>query len=297
MSCFPNSIPRCQHIKVNGTQCGSPALHRNRFCYFHKKWHGERVKINLGRARRAASAIDLPVLEDANSVQVALMQVMRLIISGRLDTKAAGLLLYALQTASLNLKHTMFEPYETKVIIDPRNVADTPLGEDPWSEDDYEDIEYEDDEVEDEDDDEEEDEEEEGRGQLSAEEQDAAEKEFLLRYLSQEEDERKRKQPAGVADVDLARFDHEDKATWAAMDAATRQRMVDEHKVPLKKEPPDPDKRWKTHFLAMQRRAAAAQSLERKPVEGERRETAGTPPQNVLVPAGGGGPAGKNGSG
>jgi hypothetical protein len=33
MSSYPN---RCQHIKINGTQCGSPALRRNRFCFFHK---------------------------------------------------------------------------------------------------------------------------------------------------------------------------------------------------------------------------------------------------------------------
>jgi hypothetical protein len=33
MSSYPNSIPRCEHIKVNGTQCGSPALRSNHFCF------------------------------------------------------------------------------------------------------------------------------------------------------------------------------------------------------------------------------------------------------------------------
>jgi len=114
MSSYPN---RCQHIKVNGTQCGSPALRRNKFCFFHKKWHEQRILVNAGHARRAR-AIDLPVLEDANSIQVALMQIMRMTMGGQLDTKQAGLLLYALQTASFNLRHTNFEPFMHNVILD-----------------------------------------------------------------------------------------------------------------------------------------------------------------------------------
>src|ERR1700724_855290 len=110
MSSYPNSIPRCEHIKVNGTQCGSPALRRNHFCYFHKRWHETRIVLNANRARRGRAALDLPVLEDANSIQVSLMQVMRLILNGQVDPKTAGLLLYALQTASSNLSRINFEP-------------------------------------------------------------------------------------------------------------------------------------------------------------------------------------------
>jgi len=139
MSLYPRSIPRCQHIKVNGTQCGSPALRRNRLCYFHKSWQQTRIVLGANRARRAPAVFDLPMLEDANSIQVALMQVMRLILSGQIDAKNAGLLLYALQTASSNLARTNFEPtIKTRVVIDPRTVAQTPLGEDPWRREDYE---------------------------------------------------------------------------------------------------------------------------------------------------------------
>ena len=152
MSSYPASIPRCQHLKINGTQCGSPALRRNQFCYFHKKWHDNRVVLNGTRARSARVALDLPVLEDANSIQVALMQVMRLILGGQIDSKAAGLLLYALQTASSNLARTNFEPtIKTHVVIDPRSVRETPLGEDPWCKADFEEEEedeYQDDESE-----------------------------------------------------------------------------------------------------------------------------------------------------
>ena len=139
MSLYPASIPRCEHLRVNGTQCGSPALRRNHFCYFHKRWQETRIVLNANRARRGRAALDLPVLEDANSIQVSLMQVMRLILSGQLDPKTAGLLLYALQTASSNLSRTNFEPViKTRVVIDPRTVDQTPLGEDPWCEEDFE---------------------------------------------------------------------------------------------------------------------------------------------------------------
>ena len=133
MAFYPDCIARCQHIKINGTQCGSPALRRNRFCYFHKRWSDQRIRLNSARARSKCAALDLPVLEDANSIQVALMQVMRLLASNQLDHKTAGLLLYALQTASVNLRNTDFEPrMKTRVVINPKDVSQTTLNEDPW---------------------------------------------------------------------------------------------------------------------------------------------------------------------
>jgi len=148
MSIYPASIARCQHLKINGTQCGSPALKRNHFCFFHKRWHETRIVLNANRARcRARVALDLPVLEDANSVQVSLMQVMRLILSGQLDSKTAGLLLYALQTASSNLSRINFEPaVKTRVVIDPRTVGQTLLGDNPWCIEDFEEEEEDDEE-------------------------------------------------------------------------------------------------------------------------------------------------------
>ena len=146
MSLYPDNIPRCEHVKINGTQCGSPALKRNHFCYFHKRWQETRIVLNANRARRGRAALDLPVLEDANSIQVSLMQIMRLILSGQMDTKTAGLLLYALQTASSNLSRINFEPaVKTRVVIDPRTVDQTPLGEDPWRREDFEEEEAEED--------------------------------------------------------------------------------------------------------------------------------------------------------
>lgn len=136
MSIF--SIPRCQHLKVNGTQCGSPALKRNRFCFFHKRFQEERIKLNGDRARHGRASLYLPVLEDANSIQVSLMQIMRLLASRQIDAKIASLLLYALQTATFNLRHLNIEPTHIEdVVIDRRTIDQTCIGCDQWSEEDF----------------------------------------------------------------------------------------------------------------------------------------------------------------
>jgi hypothetical protein len=135
---MPNFPNRCQHIKVNGTQCGCPALRRNKLCYFHKRHHEERLTLNADRARRRRNVtIDLPVLEDANAIQVSLMQIMRLLVAGQIEGKTAGLLLYALQTASANLSRTMFEPYIRSIVVDPANIAETRLGAQAWDDSDF----------------------------------------------------------------------------------------------------------------------------------------------------------------
>ncbi len=132
---------QCQHIKSNGEFCGSPSLRGRNYCYFHLTHIGRRLRAerqfqqsqvsvqrqdaNLGHqhqqhANPSASsgqalgrqpanlgdvggALELPALEDNNSIQIALMQVIDAILHNRLDNKRAGLVLYALQTASSNL--------------------------------------------------------------------------------------------------------------------------------------------------------------------------------------------------
>jgi len=94
----------CQHIKANGIPCGSPPWGRRRYCYFH-------AEMRLRARRRAAKpACQFPLLEDANSIQIAIMQTIDDLAHNRIDRKQAALLLYGFQTASLNLRHTNFEP-------------------------------------------------------------------------------------------------------------------------------------------------------------------------------------------
>lgn len=109
---------QCEHIKTNGEFCGSPAMRGRLHCYFHLTLIGRRLRAERAHERAAAKStamaatvLDLPPLEDANSIQVALMQVVDAILHNRLDSKRAGLVLYALQTASSNLaRGADFEP-------------------------------------------------------------------------------------------------------------------------------------------------------------------------------------------
>jgi len=119
MSQYPVTVRRCQHIKVNGIQCGSPAMRDERRCFFHEQ--------SLVRSRRdllfnEPGISQLDSLEDANSIQLALAEVMRLVITDGIDRPTASLLLRILRTAALNVKFTSFEPKPTQVVVDPNSV-------------------------------------------------------------------------------------------------------------------------------------------------------------------------------
>jgi hypothetical protein len=70
---------------------------------------------------------------------IALMQVMRLLLSQQIDHKTASLMLYALQTASTNLRMTNFKPRVHYVVLHPADAANTPLQSDVWDDEDFED--------------------------------------------------------------------------------------------------------------------------------------------------------------
>jgi hypothetical protein len=131
MALYPNRILRCQHIKMNGTQCGSPSLRETRFCYYHIRYHWPELEVLEDKLEFHHS---LPTLEDANSIQISLAKVMEQLIMQEIDHKTAALMLYALQTASMNLKRTSLEPeLPTQVVIDRQSVARRPLGASAWS--------------------------------------------------------------------------------------------------------------------------------------------------------------------
>lgn len=98
----------CEHVKPNGTFCGSPALRGRDYCFFHLNCLGRKLQRQKAAQLGDATPLELPPLENADAIQVALMQVTQAILDGRLDRKRAGLVLYALQTASSNLRYTKF---------------------------------------------------------------------------------------------------------------------------------------------------------------------------------------------
>ena len=94
-----SQVPRCQHIKADGLRCGSPAMNHGAFCFFHTDV----------RLRRRHKRIPLPIVEDANSVQLALNQIAARIMDESIDLKRSGQLLYFLQLSSQNIARTRFE--------------------------------------------------------------------------------------------------------------------------------------------------------------------------------------------
>lgn len=133
MAVYPVEIRRCQHIKTRGTQCGSPALREEKFCYYHSQTRPERVKVP-GEGGLTGGEVVMPVFEDGHSIQTVVRQVAMMVLEGKIESKKAGLVLYALQIASSNLKRLDEEkPFPVQVVVDQEKVAETPLGMTPWS--------------------------------------------------------------------------------------------------------------------------------------------------------------------
>lgn len=98
-----HDAPRCQHIKLNGQRCAAPALRGDNHCHFHN-----RIQFRALNAEDAEPF--LPFVEDATSLQFALMRVMRLLQIGHsIEYKRCALLLYSLQIAASNLNAFMAE--------------------------------------------------------------------------------------------------------------------------------------------------------------------------------------------
>jgi hypothetical protein len=131
MPTYPMTIRRCQHIKVNGIQCGSPAKRNEMHCFFHEQCRLMSRKINMKYSEHGI--INLPTLEDANSIQLGLAEVMRLLVTSQIDHRTASLLLRTLRIAAVNVRFTSFEPKPTHVVIDPACVENRPLRATAWS--------------------------------------------------------------------------------------------------------------------------------------------------------------------
>jgi len=92
---------QCRHIFADGHRCGSACLRQEEFCYYH---HTTRRPVENPRRRRSRqSQFDLPLPEDRTAIQSSIGEVLRRIASNEIDSKRAGLLLYGLQIASINL--------------------------------------------------------------------------------------------------------------------------------------------------------------------------------------------------
>ena len=127
----------CRHIKTNGRRCQSPSLGQSAFCYFHSRLHRRHKNLvetapvlheNQSDARSSTTEtpqfvsesapleLDLPPLEDVESIQVSISLLIAALARNRIDSKRAAVLLYGLQLASTNARSITIEPYAPSVI-------------------------------------------------------------------------------------------------------------------------------------------------------------------------------------
>ncbi|WP_353065893.1 hypothetical protein RBB77_06825 [Tunturibacter psychrotolerans] len=136
----------CRHIKTNGRRCKSPSLGLSAFCYFHSRLlrrHKHLVEnatvLPVNHPKPQASAaetpqylpeavpleLDLPPLEDVESIQVSISLLVAALARNRIDSKRAAVLLYGLQLASTNARSVTIEPAAASIV---RTLARTKSG-------------------------------------------------------------------------------------------------------------------------------------------------------------------------
>jgi hypothetical protein len=103
---------QCRHIFTDGHRCGSPTLlletptdnhtHED-FCYYHHTTRRPQPRARAVHEDPTQTAFALPLPEDRSAIQSAIGQVLAHIAANTLDARRAGLLLYGLQIAALNL--------------------------------------------------------------------------------------------------------------------------------------------------------------------------------------------------
>ena len=110
----------CTHDFPGGHRCASPALRGQAFCYYHHPTRKRVPNPNERRARRMARrAFAVTVPTSPIELQLTLSEIMLRLAANQIDTRRAGLLLFALQIARQNLptlsqsETNLLEPFST----------------------------------------------------------------------------------------------------------------------------------------------------------------------------------------
>jgi hypothetical protein len=94
------SMPtQCTHIRLNGFRCGSVAMRGLHLCYFHARMR-RRAKANVD-----AAFPQVLLLEDAESIQATLMQLVDMLLADQIEVAKARVIISALTLASRNVKN------------------------------------------------------------------------------------------------------------------------------------------------------------------------------------------------
>jgi hypothetical protein len=110
-----DGAPRCERVREDGTVCGCPQMRGYRYCYAHERM-----------LRTRSSKLELPALEDANGIQMAIMRVQKALIDDEISEQKARLLLSSLRIAVSNLKHTTFTSKDKEVVTEMKESPSSP---------------------------------------------------------------------------------------------------------------------------------------------------------------------------
>jgi hypothetical protein len=96
-----NRAPRCEYQKSSGQFCRAPKMRGQKYCCMH-----------LAMEAARPTKFNLPALDDANAIQVAITKGAQGLVDGTLEEKRATRLAYFLQLAMSNVSKLDFEPEE-----------------------------------------------------------------------------------------------------------------------------------------------------------------------------------------
>jgi hypothetical protein len=111
---------QCRHIHADGRQCGSPALRREQFCYFHHATRRPKPAPGKFRYLDAQEPFELPVVEDRLAALSVAAHILSRIASNDLDVTRAGRLLYNLQILISLMPKEPRPAVEAKAAPEPR---------------------------------------------------------------------------------------------------------------------------------------------------------------------------------
>jgi hypothetical protein len=123
----------CNDIKVTGVRCNSPALRGEQFCYFHQNAHRGVRRPKQSRLHPSA------LIEDEESIQYALMEVMNALMRNTIDLKRATLIIRALHVAVKKAARVKYNAHSRDMVTEIPNmplrqsIPTTPRPEKPTS--------------------------------------------------------------------------------------------------------------------------------------------------------------------
>jgi hypothetical protein len=116
----------CTHIKISGIRCGSPSLRGEQFCYYHQRMH------RGVRTPPQSRLHPLACIEDKESIQAALAEVINALLRNTIDMKRATLIVRALHIAVKNDARASVKPYANnmvKEVPEYNEIAPTRIGD------------------------------------------------------------------------------------------------------------------------------------------------------------------------